>query len=260
MRCPKPDTMLVAAATIIAAVITALVPIAFHTLTRETAPARSEAPRPQTRREETHAADSRGRLTDPTPERGHTPPEAPVKQKQSGSDQKKPENQPAVQMGAPILPVHEPEPLNDIRNRVALAVLLVDEEKTPVAAVSEQVADTFGGTAALFSPSFVSTGVFERVLQGATAPLVALSVERRANAVLLGVIRVAVEREPLDASLQIVTMGCDAKLYVAKQDFAYHSLTVKGRGTDFVRDRAIGKAQSGLVERLIGEVKRLIEE
>lgn len=133
---------------------------------------------------------------------------------------------------------------------VDIGVLLLDASGTPAASLSEEVARRFGGTAALFTREFVESGLYHEVLAGVTKPLITLEVGRRARAVLLGTLSVSTRKDFLDGELNVVTITCEAKLYLAREQFRYHALSVTGEGAEYAGERARSKAATELAQRL----------
>lgn len=169
---------------------------------------------------------------------------------QSGSAAVAPPSPPAAAVAGPPI-------LNARGTTTPLAVLLL-ENGIPPAALTEQVAEYFRGTGSLFTPAFFRNGLFERIAAGDTAPLSEYHVERHAAAVLLGAISVTVDTDSRDQSLSVVTVSCNAKLYLAADSFNYRQIAVTGKGVDFNKERAIREAHEILFANLIATLKKYL--
>jgi len=150
-----------------------------------------------------------------------------------------------------------PPILNARSTTTPLAVLLL-ENGIPASALTEQVAEHFRGTGSLFTPAFFRNGLFERIAAGDTAPLSEHHVERQAAAVLLGAISAAIDTDNRDPSLCVVTVTCNAKLYLAAEGFNYRQIAVTGKGVDFNRERAIREAHEALFTNLTATLKKYL--
>lgn len=146
--------------------------------------------------------------------------------------------------------------LNPGDRSVPIAVLLIDETGSPAVRASEGIAQKFGGTAGLFTPRFISSGLYRQVLVGAVGPLVDLKLDRRVTSVLLGDIRESVTPDSLDHDLKVVTIVCEGKIYLARESFAYHGLSVTAKSANFVVERAREKALATMIENVVSELRR----